>query len=167
MIAPAFEARTQVWRLALYIAAAIAFVLAGIWMVGGFGADHPEGGEAMLVGWASILFFGFCGVVLARRTFDTGPVIRVDSQGIWAKNWSDATIPWAEITDLHFFTMHRQKMLGLVLRDISRFPPTGIAGRLAGANRAFTGVDAIWLTTNGTDKSFADLEAAVTAQRQR
>jgi hypothetical protein len=119
------------------------------------------GFEETVFGWLGILFFGPCAVVLARRSFDKGAVLRVDAAGVWSKQVSDATISWAEIVKVHYWTMQRQRMIGLEVAEPARYRAKGLAGRLSGANRALTGVDAFWLNVTGTDAKFDDLAQAI------
>lgn len=152
-----FEARNSRWRLGLLLLGAIAFVVAGLWMAGLFGA--PPDPSLTWIGWASIMFFGFCAVIAARRMFDDAVQVRISGQGIFARSWSDQTIPWSEITDVSVWTYRRQKSIILHLRDPARFPGHGLAGRLQAANRAMTGGD-IAISLAGTDGHF---DAAVQA----
>ena len=157
---PPFEARNSRWRLALLALLALGFVAAGLWLIGAFGPDHPTGVKATVFGWLSILFFGACGIVVLFRMRDTDVVLRVDAHGIWWKQLSDSIIPWHEIAEVGIVTMHRQKMLGLMVADPARYRGRTLQGRLSGANQALTGYP-ICLTVTGTDRAFAELVAAV------
>jgi hypothetical protein len=151
-----FEARSSPWRLRLLALLSLGFVAIGVWMV-----SLGGGAKETIFGWLGILFFGPGAFVIARRSFDSGLVLRVDASGIWSKNWSDATIPWDAVADVHFWTMQRQRMIGLELVEPQIYPAKGLVGRLSGANRALTGVDAIWLNVTGTDGNFDDLARTV------
>ena len=158
-----FEARNSRWRLALLALLSAAFVALGLWMIGTFGSDHPDGIKATIFGWLAILFFGACAIAALLRMRDDGVVLRVDERGIWWKQMSAATIPWSEIDEVGVVTIHRQKMLGLAVRDPGRYRSKTIQGRLSRANDALIGYP-LCLTVAGTDRSFADLLDAV---RQR
>jgi hypothetical protein len=148
-----FEARNSRWRLALLLMGALAFVAVGIWMAGLFGVP-PEPGEAW-IGWVCVLFFGFCAIIAVRRMADDEVQLRVSGQGVMARQWSDQTIPWSEITDVSVWTYRRQKSIILHLRDPAKFPGSGLAGRLQSANRAMTGGD-VAISLAGTDGKFDD-----------
>lgn len=159
--AVAFEARYSIWRLSLLALGAVAFVIGGMWIVGVFGPDHPRGMIAAIVGWASIAFFGACAIVILQRLFDRRVIIRIDASGVRNLGWSGDTILWRDIADVHALQIQRQEMLGLELRDRALYPSRSILGRLAGANRAMTGIDAIWLSVTGMNRSFGELADAV------
>ncbi len=118
------------------------------------------------MGGVGITFFGPCAVVLLKRSFNSGVVLRIDEAGVWAKGVPNAPIPWSEILETHDYAASGQRMLGIEPRDPSRYRAQGLVGRLAGANRALTGVDAVWLTTTGTDRTHAELVEAVARHRR-
>ena len=155
-----FEARNSRWRLALMFLGCAAFVAIGLWMVGAFGADHPQGLMAILSGWLCTLFFAVCGVIALMRMRDADVVMRIDARGIWWKQWSDSVIPWSNISGVGIVTMHRQKMLGVALHDRSASRASTLLGRLASANEALVGYP-VSLNVTGTDRSFDDLVEAV------
>jgi hypothetical protein len=156
----AFEANLSRIRVALMLAGSIAFVLAGLWLVGAFGTPPSTSLKAAVAGWAGIGFFGLCSVVLARRLFQAGVEIRIDANGIYWRRWSDQTIPWNAIARISTGEIRRQRFVCLFLIDPRAFPSQGIAGKLAGANAAM-GFGDIALTATGTDTSFDDLMAAI------
>lgn len=152
-----FVAKASPWRLVLLVAGAIAFVAAGIWLAGLAGPSPKPGRE--WVGWACILFFGFCGIVGFRRIFDSGDQVRISGSGIYFSQWSEQTIPWSEITDISVWEFRGQKSLILHLAHPDRYQSTTILGKMAAANRALTGGD-VAISLTGTDRSFADALAA-------
>jgi hypothetical protein len=161
---PDFVAKPSKMRIALLILGSAAFVSLGLWMIGVFGTP-PENNRysptsITLIGWASILFFGFCGAVSCRLFFDSGDQVRINASGIFWKRWSDQTILWSDITDIGVWEHQRQKSIILNLRDPSRYPSSTVMGKLSGANRALTGGD-IAITLSGTDGRFDDAMAAI------
>ena len=156
----AFEANLSRFRVALMLAGAVGFVVAGLWLVGAFGPPPSTSLKATVAGWAGIGFFGLCAIVLARRLFQAGVEIRVDSDGIYWRRWSDQTTPWNAIARISTGEIRRQRFVCLFLVDPRAFPSQGIAGKLAGANAAM-GFGDIALSATGTDKSFDQLMAAI------
>jgi hypothetical protein len=145
------------WRMGLILLGAFVFVVLGFWMVGLFG-EVPESrrwpaGIAQLVGWASIIFFGFCAVVGIPRMFDKDAQLRISPDGILFKPWSKTTIPWQEIHDVSIWQHRRQKAIVLHLGHPEQYPSSSFLGKLAGMNRALTGGD-ISISLTGLDKSF-------------
>ena len=153
-----FVARSSPWRLLLLVAGALAFVALGVWIAGIAGPPPKPGRE--WIGWASIIFFGFCGIIGFRRVFDSSEQVKISSFGIYCKQWSEQTIPWSEITDISVWEFKRQKSLILQLAHPERYPSTTLLGKMAAVNRALTGGD-VAISLTGMDRSFADALGAV------
>jgi hypothetical protein len=141
----------------------LAFILAGLWMAGVVGPPIDEDGSAW-IGWLGVAFFGFCLIFIAKAFFDTDVQVRIDQRGIYAKRWSEHTIPWSDITHVGVWEFKRQKMIILSLKDPARFPAAGLQGLLAGANNALSGGD-IAISLSGTDGRFDDAMAAIERYR--
>jgi hypothetical protein len=159
-----FVAYPSKGRLALLTLGALVFVLLGLWFIGAFGAGPWEGDTDAdfipLVGWISVLFFGFCLIILTRMMFDSGEQVRINARGIYWKRWSTDTIAWADIKDVGAWGTQGQRSILLTLRDRDRYTSTTLMGKLAGANRLLTGGD-IAITLSGTDGRFDDAMAAI------
>lgn len=69
-------------------------------------------------------------------------------------------MPWSEIIDVTTWSMRQQQMIVLHLAHPERFPGKGLAGRIAGANKAMTGGD-ITISMTGTDRRFDETLAAI------
>ncbi len=165
-----FVANPSKLRIALLILGSAVFVALGFWMIGTFGPP-PESqryGPAFIkiIGWVAIIFFGFCGLAIAKMLFDSDEQVRINALGIYWKRWSSQTIPWSEITDVGVWEYQRQKSIILNLRDPARFPSSTVMGKLAAANRALTGGD-IAITLSGTDGRFDEAMAAIEHFRRR
>jgi hypothetical protein len=165
-----FVAYPSRWRLALIVLGAAAFVINGLWAVGAFG-PHPGSRRysaevVTAAGWFSIVFFGGCGAVIARRMFDKSEQLRIGGQGIrWAR-WSDVTNPWSEVVNVTTWKYRGQAAIVLHLRDPARFPGKSWLGRFAGLNRRLAGGD-ISISLTGTDRSFAEGLSAIERFRSR
>jgi hypothetical protein len=163
-VAQDFVAMPSRPRIALLILGSIGFVATGLWMIGAFG-DPPEMNRysplfITIIGWASILFFGFCGFMGIKLLFDRDEQVRINASGVYWKRWSDQTILWADITDVGVWEHHRQKAIILNLRDPARYRSSTMMGKLSGANRALTGGD-VAISLTGTDRKFDDAMAAI------
>ena len=113
------------------------------------------------VGVVGTVLFVSLGILVLIRLFDRGEQLRVASDGIYYKQWSESVIPWDEIAGVTVWQYRRQRTIILHLADPRRFPSTTILGRLAGANRRLTGGDiAISLTPmdRGFDETLAVIE---------
>lgn len=134
------------------------FVAVCLWGLGFFGPT--ERAMSPLLGWAGIAFFGLCFVVALPRVLRSGPVIRIDTTGIWWRDWSDRTIPWSEIRAAWPGSVKGQKFLCLELRDPERYPPRGLFRVTAGINRGM-GFGDVPISTTGTNARFDALVDAV------
>lgn len=156
----AFEAYVSRWRSGLLVAGSAMFVVAGLWLIGVFGPPPSTSLKAQIAGWAGIVFFGLCGLGWSRRLFQSGLEMRIDSNGVYWRRWSDQTIPWSAIERIDMMRMRNQRFVGLFLKDPKAFPSSTILGKAAGANKAM-GFGDIALTPMGSDKSFDEMAAAV------
>lgn len=164
-----FVAYASKWRIALLILLSAGFVSIGLWMaaiIGPMPTSHRYSPAFMFViGWLSIIFFGFCGVVAIKRFFDTGEQLRIGSSGVRVRTWSDQTIPWTEITNVTIWSYKRQRTIILHLRDPSLYPGRGAVALMTKANRALTGGD-IGISLIGSDRSFDEAMAAIEQYRR-
>jgi hypothetical protein len=159
-----FVAQASRWRLALLFVGCAAFVSIGIWMGGVFGVP-PESRRyspevVFALGWFCALFFGLCAAIAFVRLIRGGEQLRIGTDGVRCNIWSDATIPWSEISDVTIWTFKRQKAIVLHLRDPARFPGRGLLARLGSGNPKVTGGD-VAISMTGTDRTFEDALAAV------
>lgn len=152
----AFEAHASRWRLILLLAGSLGFVALGVFLL----TIDPPSTKRTLVGWAAIVVFGAFFLIGLPRLKDQGAVIRVDQRGIWWKRWSGDTIPWSAIERISVGEIRGQRFACLFLRDPRAYPSSTFVGKLAAANKAM-GFGDVALTASSTDKSFADLMAAI------
>ena len=157
-MAATFSSRRSPWRMALLLAGAVVFVFLGGWIAGLFGAPPP--GAPAIAGWVAIVFFGAMALLIARRMFDSGDVLRIDAQGIWWRDHADIVIPWSEIAAWGELSIRRQRMIALKLYAPERFAARGVAGALASANRSLTGADIV-ITFAGTTGKIEQAVAAI------
>ena len=142
----AFSAKDSISKLSLMVLAALGFVILDMWAGGIFG-DPPKPGREWL-GWISASFFALLGAIGLRRLLNPTEQIRITSDGICYRQWSNDTIPWREIVTVAVWQFKGQKSILLSLRDPGRFPSTTFLGKMAAANHALTGGDiALTLTS--------------------
>ncbi|MES2059276.1 MAG: STM3941 family protein [Pseudomonadota bacterium] len=152
-----FVAHVSRWRAALLVFGALVFVAGGVFVVQTKGLNDPR---ALVTGWLGALFFGACALVGARQLFRSGPVMEIDARGILWRRWSDERIPWSAIARAEAMSLRRQRFLALWLQDPEQYRSTHLLGRVAGVNKSM-GFGDIALSVSGTDRSFADLVAAI------
>jgi hypothetical protein len=156
-----FQAYNSRWRLGLLFLAAAGFVALGLWLIGAFSLAHPQGLKPWAIGWLSIVFFGFCGVLTLRRMGDRRPVVQIDERGVFWRQWSpDHAIPWTAIDRIGLVNIRRQKMLGVGISEHETEHASAWRSRLARANQAMVGFP-VCLTVTGTDRSFGELVEAM------
>jgi hypothetical protein len=153
-----FVARNSPSRLALMVLGAAAFVALGLWLAGLFGPPPKPGREWL--GWLASVFFGFAGIVGARRLFDRSDQLVIDRNGIFWRHWSETTIPWSAIESFSRHSIRRQQFLSLHLKSPAMFPRSGAGGWVGNLNRGL-GFGDIALTVAGTDRSFDELVEAI------
>ena len=97
--------RVSPWKAVMVVLGSLAFVLAGWWMR----HEHPW------VGWASILFFGFCLVaglwmLLAPKSI----YLQLDAQGLLiASPFRRQHIPWADIAGFEIVSIKGARMIAI------------------------------------------------------
>jgi hypothetical protein len=155
-----FEARNSLWRIALLMVVALAFVGLGAWMVGAFGGQPDHRFKIQAVGWVSIVLFGLCAILITRRLFEADVEIRIDANGIYWRRRSSQVIPWNAIDRITIGKVRGQRFACLFLRDPRAFPSDGFTSMLAGANKAL-GFGDVALGATGTDRSFDELIGAI------
>lgn len=166
-----FVAYSSRWRMVVMALGAAAFVGLGLWMGGAFGPPPSSRNRPDVVvfalGWISVAFFGFCGVMAVKRLFDTSVQLQIGPPGIYWASWSDKTIPWSEITDVTTSSIKGQKMIVLHLRRPACFPRRGSAGMFASADRIFASANRILTGGNiaipltGMNRSFDEAMSAI------
>ncbi len=151
-------------RIAAMVLGCAVFVGLGAWFAGLVDAlPAPDRYGALwmaTVGWASMVFFGLCGVVCILSLFESRERVRIGPNGVRTAQWSNDTIPWSEIVQVSVWSNSGQDAIILHLRDRSRFPPRGVAALLAGANREFTGGD-VGISLTATNRTFEEAMEAI------
>lgn len=165
MAADEFVAHWSRRRLAALMACAALFVLGGLWLAGMVGeppvSDHYPQQFQTLMGWVSVVFFGFCLAALVKRWFEREEQVRIGRSGIRLARLAGRTILWSEITDVTTWSYKRQRMIVVRLRDPTRFrSDLPFAGALAGINKALSAGD-IQISLTGTDRSFDEAMEAI------
>lgn len=111
----------------------------------------------------TVLFVGL-EVLVVIRFFDRGEQLRVASDGIYYKQWSESVIPWEQVVGVTVWQYRRQRAIILHLADPRRFPSTTLLGRLARANRRLTGGD-IAISLTPMDRGFDEAMTAIEEYR--
>jgi hypothetical protein len=140
-------------KLVLLILASCGFVAAGAWMLSLDAAEIRAGRSftffyndptfVRVLGVASILFFGVCGVYGFKKLFDKQPGLVLNSSGIVdnASGVAAGFIPWSEVVGFGVYEIQKQKMLVIGVSDPQKYIDRGGAlKRLANkANHKMSG----------------------------
>jgi hypothetical protein len=111
-------------------------------------------------GGFATFFFGWCTLIIVRRLFESGPMLRIDEQGIWWRPLSDAVIPWAAVREAWISRVRTQKFISIDLIDPQRFKWKGRFRFLQPLNVRM-GFGDVTLSAQGLDCDFDKLRAAV------
>jgi hypothetical protein len=141
------------------LAACMAFVVFGLWIVGFVGSATKP---IKWLGLAQVALFGICGIKVFWDLLDRNEVIVVDSSGIYWRFWSDQTIPWAEVREVRETDTRGSQLLGLWLEHPETYRSTGLLGHFPWMSKRL-GFGDISLDNAGTNKSFDQLKKAVLA----
>ena len=109
-------------------------------------------GEAVLAGWANIVFFGGCTLVFAYNVFDRRPRIIIDDDGILDRTLKVGLIEWADIEGAFLRENAGQPYLCLELRDNDKYTQrlSPLLRRMVSLNRALGFTD-VSVNLVGTD----------------
>ena len=95
-------------------------------------------GDAPVLGWIAVLFFGGGSLVLAWHFFDVRPRLVIDAEGIYDRTLGVGTIAWNDIEDAYIGSIHGHDFICLVVHDpdvyLQKLSP--VRRKLATANRA-------------------------------
>lgn len=140
-----FETQNSKGKFLLLLLGASAFVAIGLWFLLSpetFSDDY-SGSMITIIGWASVLFFGFCGLIGIGQLFNSSPKIRADRSGLFAASLSKETIPWSVIRDIEFMSMNagantiEYAILKMSAEDANQIRFSKVYELTKGANRAF------------------------------
>lgn len=101
-------------KLVLMFAGSLLFVAAGFWFIKApetFTETifKPSPTLIIILGYASIIFFGLCAVFIFRKLFDTKAGVVIDDKGIHdnSSGVSAGFIPWSDISNISTIEVSR------------------------------------------------------------
>lgn len=152
-------------KIVLMLVGSIALVGVGLWFVispptirNSYWGDPTK---LAIVGYASIVFFGFLAFIFLRKLPDQKPGLIIDETGLTDNSGglSAGTIPWADIEDISVLEIHKNKMIMIYVKDPQEYinrQSNVIKRKLMHMNNNSYGTP-ISITTNGLKTSFDDL----------
>jgi len=156
-------------KIVLLMLGAIAFVVAGIWMVT-LDAEAIENlnryNDPTLVygiGAAAIVFFGLMGVLGLKKLFDRSPGIILNQDGLTdnSSGFSVGFIPWSDVSGIGQYETHKQKFISILLRDPEKYVNSGnfLRRKANQATLKMAGTP-ITISANSLKTSYEDLLSA-------
>ncbi len=102
-------------KIAGLLTMALLFVAGGVFLVV-TGAEASRLAPKAAIGWATIVFFGGCGVLIALQAIrGTRTVIVISPDGLQDKRLSNQVIEWDDIQAISTVRVQHQKLIQLVL----------------------------------------------------
>ena len=149
----------------------LCFVVAGVWML--YMSRFEAANTSFLlriIGLASIIFFGFCGLYPAIKLFDTRPGLVLDSVGIIDRSSavSVGRVPWQDIHRIDVTQVENQRFLTFYVRDPERYVQRGnwIQRRMNALNYKYYG-SPVQISSLSLKISFGELNSLVLEYQHR
>lgn len=122
-------------KVILLILGAISFVLLGAWIltldVQAIESQRRFNNPTLVYGMgvASIVFFGLCGLLGARKLFDKSPGVVINAEGILdnSSGISAEIIPWAQVTGVGEYKVKNQKFISIHIQNPEEYANIGSA----------------------------------------
>ena len=95
-------------------------LLAGVLAVIGLWAMFLAGpalGEGRLIGGVNLLLAAGIGFHVLRSARNPTPLMVLDSDGIWLRDWGLGTVPWAQVSDAYLGGGRLQSFIYIEIRD--------------------------------------------------
>lgn len=112
------------FKIVLMLIGALTFVSIGLWFV----INPPtlkfrNPATIASAGYASIVFFGICALLLIRKLFDDNPGLIIDNKGLIdnSSGLSTGYISWSDIENISVIKIHRQKLILLHVKNPQEF----------------------------------------------
>ena len=105
----------------------LGFVAAGV-----IPTASTRDGAYPLVGWSIVAGCFAVAAVFVRRALDRSPQLRIDSNGIWSRRFSDATVPWEQIVGIVIHPLRNQTVVSFHLRNPEGWPSKHPLARATG-----------------------------------
>jgi len=161
-------------KMILALAGAIGFVVLGLWFV--VAPPHIQNGfwgnptTLMVVGYVSIIFFGLCAVLLARKLPDNKPGLIIDEHGLWdnSSGLSAGQVLWSDIDNISVIKISGQKLLMLHLKNPQEYidrQSSGFKQRMMTMNYKMYGTP-LSISANALQIPFHELSSVLTERWQ-
>jgi hypothetical protein len=150
-------------KLLLFELGALAFVAAGLLLL--TRPDPPL--RYVLGGSAATMFFGVCATIIARRLFETRPVLVIDREGIFDRRAIDRVLPWHSITTISEARIRHQRFYFVQpSHPLREFISQPLKRWLIGLNRPWAG-RGFFVSASGLNVSHEQIGEAIMRLRLR
>ena len=133
-------------------------------MLGAFGTVPQSRQHSSLTfqaaGLLTVTFFGLSAVSRMRMLVKRSALLCISENGLHWAEWSDAVIPWSEISEVSTWSSKGQRAIVVHLRNADRYPGRGLRAWMNKINRSFTGGDLV-ISMNNTDCTFDQAQQAI------
>jgi hypothetical protein len=147
------------WKYVGLAAMCAPFVVIGALML-----IFPRSGslKETLIGWLSVIFFGFGLIIFLRQIFDSRPRIVVDERGVFDRTLSVGTIEWQDIEHAYLNSVVGNPFISLRLNDPEKYLERAMNSqkKLARLNK-YLGAETININVSGINKSPDEILAVV------
>jgi hypothetical protein len=124
-------------------------------------ASTRDHGADPLIGWLIVAGCLAVAAIFVMRSRDRRPQVRVDANGIYARSYSSATVPWDQIVGARAIRMRNQQILALELKDPKAYPSTNPLTRLTAPLNRATGFGSMGINVSFLSGGLAGLVEAV------
>jgi hypothetical protein len=165
LIGQRIEIQLSKTKLLLLLLGSLTFVALGLWLVIAPPTNHHyirySPTTILIVGYASIIFFGLCALIAVRKLADNRPGLIIDALGLSdnSSGVSGGQIPWTDILNISVIEIQKQKIIMLEVNN----PQDYIGRQTNGFKRKLMKINLnkfgspLSISSNALKISFADL----------
>lgn len=113
------------FKVIVIVVGALCFVVLGAWL----SSNDPENILNLVVGIASIVFFGLVALVGGKKLFDSTAGLVLNHEGVLdnSSGISAGKIPWSEIVEVRENTVQAQRFVSIYVKEPEKYASKGNA----------------------------------------
>ncbi|MGI0527776.1 STM3941 family protein [Rhizobium giardinii] len=142
----------------LLFCGAVGFVALGAFIAKTTYAEQGAGAFGVFIGLVSIVFFGFCGILILLKVFDGRPAVEFLKEGLLVREISPKPINWPDIIAARLIFYRNQPIVELILSPQAEqsLPFTRVVRYTRAANRGL-GINGVCLSAAGLQMPASDI----------
>lgn len=142
----------------LLFCGAVGFVALGAFIAKTTYAEQGPGAFGVFIGLVSIVFFGFCGILILVKVFDGRPAVEFPKEGLLVRDISATPINWPDIIAARLISYRNQPIVELILSPQAEqsLPFTRVVRYTRAANRGL-GINGVCLSAAGLQMPASDI----------